>query len=100
MRIEFERSGGFANIRVAGAVDTESLPPQEAQALSDLVNKLDFFALPSVIPSVTGGADRFQYTLTVEDEGRRHTVELPESAATGDFANLIGSLTALARRGS
>lgn len=99
MRIEFERSGGFANIRVAGAVDTDTLPPQEAQAITNLIEKVDFFALPSVIPSVSGGADRFQYTLTVESEGRRHTVELPESAVTGDFANLIGSLTALARKG-
>lgn len=98
MQIHFERSGGFANIRVAGTVDTENLPPEEAQALHDLVESVQFFELPAVLPAVPGGADRFQYMLTVEDDDQQHTIEIPESAATGDVANLIGRLTALVRQ--
>ncbi len=98
MQIHFERSGGFANIRVAGTVDTDTLPPEEAQALHELVTSVRFFELPSVLPAVPGGADRFQYTVTVEEGDQQHTVEIPESAATGDFANLVGRLTVLARQ--
>lgn len=99
MRIEFERTGGFANISTRATVNTDTLLPEDASALTELVDRIDFFNLPSVMPSIPGGADRFQYTITVESEGQRHTVEVPESAATGDMAALVGQLTALARPG-
>jgi len=39
MRIEFERAGGFAGIRLKADVDTDALPPEEAKSWQALVEK-------------------------------------------------------------
>ena len=96
MRIAFERTGGFAGMTVSGEVDTASLPPEEAQALREMVDAAGVYDLPAR-PSAPG-ADRFQYTLTVEDEGRRHTVEVGEAGASDALLALLRRLTILARR--
>lgn len=97
MRIEFVRTGGFAGMRTATAVNTDTLPPDEARALRESVDAARFFDLPAVIASPTPGADRFQYKITVEAEGRQHTVELGEAAVPEALQSLIQRLTALAR---
>jgi hypothetical protein len=98
MRIQFERTGGFAGMTVKGDIDTASLPPEEAQSLRELVEAADVYNLPAKPSSSTPGADRFQYTLTIEDEGRRHTAELGEGAASDALRALLRRLTVLARR--
>ena len=80
MLIRFERSGGFAGMRKAVTLDTESLPLEEAGKLHELVNTADFFNLPAKFPPPKRGADYFQYRLTVEIEGKKHTVEVSEPA--------------------
>ena len=98
MRIQFERTGGFAGMTVRGDIDTDSLPAEEAQALRKMIEAADVYSLPAKLASPTPGADRFQYTLTIEDEGRRHTVELGEGAASDALRALLRRLTVLARR--
>jgi hypothetical protein len=83
---------------VSGEVDTASLPPEEAQALREMVDAACVYDLPARPASSTPGADRFQYTLTVEDEGQQHTVELGEAAASDALRVLLRRLTVLARR--
>jgi hypothetical protein len=61
------------------------------------VDAARFFDLPAVIASPTPGADRFQYKITVEAEGRRHTVEVGEAAVPGNLQPLIQRLITLAR---
>lgn len=102
MRIDFERSGGFAGMRLMLTLDTESLSPDEARELADMVDVASFFDLPTVIAAPTPGADRFHYTLTVVDAGRHHRVEMGETAVPDALWPLLRRLTALARssRGS
>jgi len=97
MKVNFERSGGFAGLRLSATVDTEKLSPEEAQELEEMVRAARFFDLPAKISSESPGADRFRYKLTVEAEGRRHTVELGEAAASEQLRTLLRRLTALAR---
>jgi emfourin len=97
MRIEFVRTGGFAGMHVAATVDTTKLPPDEARALQANVDAARFFDLPPTIASPAPGADRFQYKIAVEAEGRRHTVELGEAAVPESLQPLIQQLIALAR---
>jgi hypothetical protein len=89
MRISFERTGGFAGISRTKSVDTADIPANEADQLPQLVEASDFFNLPEKIPASTTQADRFQYTLTVEDEGRKHTVNVSEAALPGTLRPLI-----------
>jgi hypothetical protein len=89
MRISFERTGGFAGISKIKTIDTASLPPNEASLLPTLVEAADFFNLPENIPSSAPGGDRFQYTVTVEDNGQQHTVTVSEGALPGQLRPLI-----------
>jgi hypothetical protein len=89
MRISFERTGGFAGISRTKSVDTADIPANEADQLPQLVEASDFFNLPENITASTTQADRFQYTLTVEDEGRKHTVTVSEAALPGTLRPLI-----------
>ncbi|WP_193200084.1 protealysin inhibitor emfourin [Nostoc sp. MG11] len=89
MRISFERTGGFAGISKKKTFDTATLPPNEAQELPRLVEAADLFKLPERITSPSAQSDRFQYKLTVEDNGMQHTVTVSEAALPGTLRPLI-----------
>lgn len=99
LQVKWERTGGFAGMRMAATIDSESLSEEEARRLSELVDAADFFELPEEIGTLAGGADRFLYTLTVEMEGRRHTVHTGEAAAPPGLRALIRWLSIAARKG-
>ena len=98
MRISFERTGGFAGMRLTTTVDTATLPPEEANQLRQLVEAADFFHLPATITSPSPQPDRFQYRLTVEENGQQHTVRVSEAAAPDALRPLIEWLMDAARR--
>jgi hypothetical protein len=89
MQISFERSGGFAGIIKTTNIDTATLPANESNQVSQLIQSAGFFELPQTITSDTRSLDRFQYTLTVEDNGKQHTITVGESALSGDLKSLI-----------
>ncbi|MDZ7958069.1 MAG: hypothetical protein RMY34_09225 [Aulosira sp. DedQUE10] len=97
MRISFERTGGFAGISKKTTVDTANLPANEANELPRLVEAADLFNLPEKITSANPQADRFQYKLTVEDQGKQHTVIVSEAALPGTLRPLIEWLNQVAR---
>jgi hypothetical protein len=98
MRISFERTGGFAGISKKTTVDTATLPPNEAQELPRLVEVAGLFNLPEKITSPNQESDRFQYKLTVEDQGKQHTITVSEAALPGTLRPLIDWLNQVAKR--
>ena len=96
MRINFERSGGFAGMVISKVVDSTSLSPDKANQMRQLVDAADLFRLPSTITSRTTQPDRFQYRLTVEDNGKQHTVEVGEQAVPGTLRPLLEWMMAAA----
>ena len=98
MLIQFERTGGIAGMRAAATVDTESLPQEEARKLREMVDASDFFNLPAKFPAPERGADYFLYRITVDDGGRKHTVEVSEPSVPAQMRPLIKSLTAYSRK--
>ena len=86
-RIEFERSGGFANIPVRAAVSADVLDPRERAALAALLARE-----PAGAAARAGAPDRFQYDVTVVTGGRRHQVRLGERELDGDLRALIDRL--------
>ncbi len=80
MLIQFERRGGFAGIRKDTKLNTDFIPPDEAQELLELIEKADFFNLQEKFPVPKRGADHFQYRLTIEKEGKKHTIEVSDPA--------------------
>jgi len=93
LQVHFERTGGFAGMRLAATIDAASLSPEEARQLRELVDAAGFFELPAEIGGATRGADRFLYTLTVEVEGQQHTVRTSDAAAPAALRSLIDWLT-------
>ncbi|MBD1898297.1 protealysin inhibitor emfourin [Coleofasciculus sp. FACHB-129] len=98
MRISFERTGGFAGMRLTKVFDITTLPANEANQLRLLIDAADFFDLPAAIASNTPQPDRFQYKLTVEENTQQHTVLVSESAVPGNLRPLLEWLMAAARR--
>ncbi len=98
MLIHFERTGGFAGMSTTVTLDTNTLTPEEARKLHEMVDAAGFFNLPAKFPSPKRGADYFQYALTVESEGRKHTVEVSEPAVPAELRPLFQSLMTYARK--
>src|SRR5215467_5128348 len=96
MRIEFTRSGGFAGMRVAKVLNTDEMPEAEALALKELVKSAEFFDLAESESLPSRGADRFQYDITIESDGRTHTVKADEGAIPPALAPLVKRLESYA----
>jgi hypothetical protein len=92
VKVEFCRTGGIAGTRLTATLDTERLPPQEADRLRRLISTACFFDQPSSLKSSTSGADRFQYQVTVEEGDRIKKVEIDESCIPRTFKPLIDYL--------
>ncbi|MEA5605367.1 protealysin inhibitor emfourin [Nostoc sp. UHCC 0252] len=98
MRVSFERTGGFAGITKKTTVDTATVSPDEAATLLRLVEVADLFRLPEIITSPNPQSDRFQYKLTIEDNGKHHTVTVSEAALPGSLRPLIEWLQTMAQK--
>jgi len=105
MRVYFERSGGFGGMRLTAELDTDqlqaiygatrvqrALSPEEALHLEKLIGSSSFFALLARTSSAARGADRFQYVITVENAGKRHSVQMTDEAAPAALGALTSSL--------
>ena len=80
MRIQFERSGGFAGVTRKASIDTTRLPPAEKAQLETLANAMDFDRIPPPKPGPS--ADRFQYRLTISNGGGRKTASFADGQVT------------------
>ena len=86
-RIEFERSGGFANIPLRAAVPADALDPHERAGLEALLARE-----PAGAEARAGAPDRFQYDVTVIAGDRRHRVRLGEREIDEPLRALIDRL--------
>lgn len=100
MKIDFERTGGFTGIPFKSRIDTDNLSTEQSAELESLVASAGFFKLPSRTDSITTGSDRFNYLISVEAEGKKHTVETNDEAAPSSLKPLLRRLTILARSGN
>ena len=98
MNIHFERSGGFAGLRLSHDVGSADLQPEEADELNRLIEGARFFDLPAQLRASDPGADRFQYKVTANDGSREHTVALDDAAVPQTVRPLLNWLTAKQRK--
>jgi hypothetical protein len=89
VQLELIRSGGIGGLSVSCAIDTGALDAPNAQEVERLVERLDLDDLSRRSPMRGGGADRFQYDLSVEAEGRRHRVTAAEDVAPAELKELL-----------
>jgi len=99
MKIAFLRTGGFAGLRLAVDLDTESMDARDASEITGLVQEAGFYKLPARLASTTEGRDRFQYRLRVSSSTRHeHEVVVDEDSIPGELMPLLTRLTVLALR--
>ena len=76
-------------------IDTDKLSKPEATELKKLLTHSDFFKLSSLRSSSSnpkGAADYYTYDITVEDEGKKHSVKCNDLAMTKELKRLVSSL--------
>ena len=98
MRIQFKMEGGiayFPGLSKPITIDSDQLPKQESDELKRLVDATHFFALPAVMGSPSpGAADYRQYTITIQDEGKQHTVHVTDLIEDPNLQALLTYLRA------
>ena len=96
-RIKFERSGGFAGIRMAADLKPDDMPADQAHMVSELINDLDFDQLPERMIGDSKMPDQFTYTITVETDKWQRTVSTGDTSAPEKMQELLQLLNRLAR---
>jgi hypothetical protein len=97
-RIKFERTGGFAGMRIATDFDLDDLPEEQADQLRELLDDVDFDELPEQLMGKDQIADAFTYSIAVESEKGKHTVHTSDTAAPEKMQPLLELLYRIARQ--
>lgn len=90
MRVSLIRSGGFSGIRRSAILDTDDLDPKRAQRLRKLAEQADLARAAE--PTIRVAADRFRFTLTIEEGARSETVTYPEDRIPDNVRPLVDLL--------
>ena len=96
-RIKFERTGGFAGMRIARDLKMEDLSDEQAHTLLELLDDLDFNELPAQMTDTESMPDQFTYVITVETKKWEHTVVTGDASAPEKMQELLHLLNRLAR---
>jgi hypothetical protein len=98
MHIDFESSGGYANINLAYHGNTEELPPEVANKLIELVESSKVFELQEsqVAPSSSGPPDVLYYKLTIYEGNKRISLSFNDITAPDSLSPLLTFLQELA----
>jgi hypothetical protein len=101
MRIEFQTEGGlayFPGLSTPVVIDSDALTAEDASELQRLVEAARFFERPTVAGAPRrGAADHRQYTISVEEGGRQHTITVADAVADPTLQPLLRFLQAKAR---
>jgi hypothetical protein len=97
-RITFERTGGFAGMHNVVNINPRDLPEEQAKALLELLDDLDFNELPQQLMNNPSMPDQFTYKISVETKDGEHTVVTGDTAAPEKVQELLRMLNRIARQ--
>jgi hypothetical protein len=93
MRMQVKTEGGITGpipgLSKPIVLDSNALPPQEAEEMRQLVIAAHFFELPVQQPKPQRGADYRSYTISIENGERHHSVQFTELVADPHLRNLL-----------
>ncbi len=95
-RIKYERTGGFAGMRIATDLKADDLSEEYSNQISELLDDLDFNELPERMVD-SARPDQFTYVITVETAKWEHTVVTGDASAPAKMQELLQLLDRLAR---
>jgi hypothetical protein len=95
--VKFERTGGFAGIRLAAEFDLDDLPADQAKQIREILDDTNFEGLPERILGSRAMPDGFTYAITASAGKRRHSLLTDDGSLPEKLAPLIDLLTQIAR---
>jgi hypothetical protein len=98
MRIDFECSGGFANLRLSYRADTNELPPELAEDILSLVESSGFFDIQAgeVASTSAGPPDVFSYRVSLSEGRKMQSLSCTDVTAPATLHPLLALLRKLA----
>jgi hypothetical protein len=98
MRIDFEGSSGFANLRLTYHAHTDELPQEQAQEIKHLVDRSGYFDLRpgDLEPTAKGPPDVFHYTVSLSDGNRANALVCNDVSAPASLHPLLAKFRELA----
>ncbi len=98
MRIQFEWSGGYANLNIQLHVDSDELPPDLSERLVQTIRESRFFELQpkEVQARGFGPPDVFTYRISLTDAGLTNTLVCNDVTAPESLQPLLALLRDLA----
>lgn len=88
MRVELTRSGGFAGITRRASLGPGDLTPDDVSRIERAIE-----STPGPMAKGTArGADRFQYDVTIEVDGRSRHLRASETEIPSDVRHLLDEL--------
>jgi hypothetical protein len=97
-KIKFERTGGFAGIRLAADMELDKLPEDQKHEILDLLDKMDFEDLPEKLAGKKPVPDEFTYSIVVVSSKSEYKVLAGASAMPHEMTPLIEILEQFAKR--
>jgi len=97
-KIKFERTGGFAGIRLAAEIEMDDLPEDQKREILDLLDEADLDELSEKLSGKMPIPDGFVYSITVESKEKEYKVLAGESSLPDDMQPLIEILESLTKR--
>lgn len=97
MNIIYERSGGFTGMTTSFTFNLDDLPNEEAGRIKELIDQIDFPALPENLEMSKNIPDQFSYKITVESQEWTHTIRTSDATAPQEILPLIETLNSLSR---
>lgn len=98
MFIEFECSGGYANLRLRYRANMEELPPEVAADLRQLVERTGIMGLNAAefAPKSPGPPDVLRYRITISQAGTVQSLDMSDITAPPALRPLLARLQELA----
>ena len=96
--IKYERTGGFAGMRLSADFEPGDLPDEQIRPLLDLLDDMDFEELPEQLMGKSAVPDQFTYQITVKTKKGEHTVITGDSSAPDKLQELVRLLDRIAKR--
>jgi hypothetical protein len=97
-KIKFERTGGFAGIRLAAEIEMDELPEEQRREILGMLDEMDFEEFSDKPASEVSFPDGFVYAISVESEKREYCIVTDESALPADMQPLVEILESITKR--
>ena len=97
-KIKFERTGGFAGIRLAAEIEMDELPEEQRREILEMLDDMDFEELTDKITGEISFPDGFVYAISIESEKREYRIVGGESTLPADMQPLVEILESITKR--